>query len=274
MAPKPKASELDKNKDGKISAEEAAGGSTDEFGDLFGDLPAPGTGGKGNPLWPYADSSGEATANLTVQDQGVSSMFGSGGRVGARYYEADTLAPLRWSPEERAKVQLALQKIGLYGKKKVRLGSWSADDQDVFASLLASANVEGREWYMQLASWTNNPPADLIDKANGAAEKQPTLRVSNPLDIQESAAKVQQNLTGGGDASFNTGAVSGYQASELAYQKNTMADQEAGGGGVVAQPPSMEAYLADKMRREHPIEVGGYAMLRGFDVLRNMIGGS
>lgn len=265
MASKPKTSSLDTNHDGKISAQEAkAGGSSDDILSGLGVPPPSADASKGPPLFPY-DVSDPSEVPLVPDAK-------SGKKIGPRYYEADTLGPLKWSPETRAALQDAMFRIGLYGDNKVTLGSWGADDQAALAELLSEANVEGRTWDQQLAFWKAHPPEALLAKLKSSAAKKPTIQLTNPLDIQNAARQESQNILGRVDRSAVAGAVPDYQAVEKQAQQAAIDDQAAGGGGVVAQPPSLDSYLSDRMRREHPIEADGYSFVNKFDTFRNLIG--
>lgn len=267
--------ELDTNKDGRISETEAAAAEGDD--DLLGSLGLPPLdatlSSKGSPLWPY-EVGADTVTGLEVENRATSRFFpGASKKVGARYYEADTLEPLRWSPEQRAQMQRSLWQIGLYGDKKVRLGSWSSDDQKAFAMLLTQANVDGREWFEQLAEWKRRPPTELLSTLAGEGKAKPTLQVSNPIDIRTAAEKVSEGLIGRRDRTFVEGAVPALQAQEIGAQRAEIAEAEAGGGGTITAAPGGEAFLADKLRREKPVEVDGYAFLGGFETFLDMIGG-
>lgn len=279
MPPKPKASALDTNKDGKISAAEASAGSAMLGGLGYGDAPSAVDSTKGAPLLPYQVSDPTTLEGLSFQDQ---SMLGKAtsqytgkpqGRVAARYYEKDTLKPLGWSPELRAQLQRSLYQIGLYGKDKVTLGSWGAADQAAFSELLSQSNVDGREWFEQLAFWKAHPPQDLLQKIAGTEPNKPTFHVSNPVDIRAAAAQADQSTMGGGNLPFVQGAPAAYQPTEIAAQQAVTADQAAGGGGTVTDQASAPEFFADKARREHPVEVGGYSYLKAFDQFANFIRG-
>lgn len=240
-----------------------------------------GNSSRGAPLLPYG---GEVPADFTVENQsrGRSSFSpymrqlqqNSPERVGIRYYEQDLLRPLAWSEEARADLQRKMYTIGLYGDSKVTLGVWTERDQAVYAELLQAANMSGRTATDQLNYWKIAPPVDLLDQIRGDQPKKPTLQVTNPLDIREAARGVSRGLTGREDRGFVEGSVTGYQGMETAAQQGMVADQEAGGGGTVTQAASMDAYLADKLRREQPLEVDGYAFVQAFDTFAQMIGGA
>lgn len=280
MAPKPKkASALDTNSDGKISPAEANAGDS-----ILGDLgiaagPGAVAASRGAPLLPYQVSDPSALDGVTFQDNslvGKAAAAATGkkqGRVGVRYYEQDTLTPLQWSPELRAQLQRSLYEIGLYGKDKVTLGSWGAADQAAFSELLSQANVDGREWFEQMAFWRAHPPQDLLSKIAGTQPKKPTFQVSNPIDIRTAAESVSQGLTGRVDRGFVDTSVGGYQQAEKAAQEATYNDQAAGGGGTTTAQPQMQNYLQDRIRREQPLQVDGYSFLNGFDTFLGMVGG-
>lgn len=261
-----------RNADGTIDTSSLGDGGdefTSELGGIFGTLPSAG-GTRGAPLWPYQLSPDIDQNALTVQDRSSDGVVRGNKRTGPRYFEADTVAPLKWSPEQRAQLQRAMWKMGLYGKDKVRLGGWSAADQAVFGQLLGAANVDGRRWFEQLAYWKRFPPTELLDQMK---EKKPTLRVTNPIDIRASAENVSRGLTGRVDRGFVDAAPKAYQRQEVGAQQAAIGDQENGGGGTVTDAASTENFLADKLRREKPLEVDGYAFLGAFDSFLDMIGG-
>lgn len=275
MAPRKK-NPLDKNGDGRISASEATAAETQSDDEILAglDLGLPGaTPSRGAVLLPYDVSDPATLDTLDFENQSATRVLPGRERTKARYYEQDTLAPLRWSPEQRAQMQRAMHQIGLYGKRKVRLGSWGAADQAAFAELLVAANVEGRMWFEQLAEWKRRPPVELLEEMAGDTPKKPTIQVSNPLDVRAAAAAVDQELTGGGDIGFAQRQIGAYQAAESGAQMAVYGDQDAGGGGTVVDAPSVEQFMADKLRREKPIDVGAYSFLKSFNVFADMMNG-
>lgn len=258
--------------------------SDDELEAILGEGPGAATDTRGAPLWRY-EGSPESLATLVVdnkswQDKSVQNAkrggFGKADqkKTGARYYEQDTLGPLRWSPEQRADLQRVLHGIGIYGDAKIKLGSWTAKDQAAYAELLASANEEGLTWHEMLAQWKRHPPEDILAelKDSGAVSKRPTIQVTNPLDIMQTAKDVSRNLTGEVDRGFVEGTVGPYQGAETASQNAAYSVGEAGNGGTVASPPSVEAFADDRLRRTDPIEVDGYQFLGQFQSLMSMLG--
>lgn len=281
-----KASAVDANGDGQISDDLAAQGDAAGI-DIFADLPAPGGGDtRGAPLWPF-DANEEALAGLTVENRSIVDSIDAGvrnaksaglaharrpERVGARYFEADTLAPLRWSQEQRADLQRLMQQIGLYGDKKIRLGSWGAEDQAIFAEVLAASNVEGTRWVETLAGWRRNPPADLIDKIQGSQPKRPTIQVTNPVDIRQTALDTSRQMIGREADTFAQGLVGQYQGVEAAAQQAGIADQAAGGGGTVTDAPSLGNFAKEQLQRTAPAEVDAYKFLGNFNALMQRLG--
>lgn len=281
---------LDADGDGAITAAdlEAAGGSGAFGEDIFGDIPFPGQGTtRGAPLWPYDVSglSDDELGGITVDNKSFTDSLlqtihkqitGQDlpiGRVNARYYAKDALAPLRWSAEQRADLQRLMHGLGLYGDKQIRLGTWTAQDQDVFTAVLEYSNVGGTRWAETLSGWRKaGLPPELADKIKQAQPKRPTIQVTNPMDIRQAAVDVSRELTGEVDRGFAEGSVGGYQGQEIAAQQGVYGDQEAGGGGTVTAAPSMGAYLEDKLRRENPIEVDGYQFLGQFQNFLSMMG--
>lgn len=274
--------QLDSDGDGTITEEEATSAA---FGDdIFAGLPVPGEAStRGAPLWPF-DTSGlsdSEIAAITVEDRDPMAAYGrryrtdikGPVRIGARYYAADALAPLRWSAERRADLQRLMHGLGLYGDKKIRLGTWTATDQDVFTAVLEWSNVEGVRWQETLAGWKKvGLPPELAEAIESSQPKKPTIQVTNPIDIRQAAQDVSRELTGTRDDAFAMGAVGGFQAQETAAQSAVFADQEGGGGGTVTQAPSMGAFLEDKLRREQPIEVDGYQFVGQFQNFLSMLG--
>lgn len=287
--------------DGTITADEqtvadAAGGDNIDLGDM----PTGAGDTRGAPLWPYQGSP-EQLAGLQVKEGGKDATVkasmaaryskmtdaqltamgldpeavrGYHGKIGARYYEQDTLEPLKWSAEQRADLQRVMYSVGVYGNAKVKLGSWSAKDQAVYAELLSAANVEGLTWHEMLARWKAHPPEDLLEQINSEGPKRPAISVTNALDIQQTAQGVSQSLTGEVDPGFSASTVSPYQGMEAAYQNSAYDMGQAGTGGTVQQAPSVGAYVEDRLRRENPIEVDGYQFLTQFQSLLGMLGAS
>lgn len=274
----------DVNSDGTVSAtEQALGIPEDELSSLIAGGPGEAGDTRGAPLWRY-EGTPEMLDTLEVEnkswyDKSVQRAkrgwaAGSQEKTGARYYQQDTLGPLKWSPEQRADLQRVLHGIGLYGDAKVKLGSWTARDQAVYAELLASANEEGLTWYEMLTQWKRHPPEDLLAELeeSGAVSKRPPIQVSNPLDIMAAAKGVSLNLTGEVDRGFVEGTVRPYQGVETAAQNAAYDAGEAGSGATIAAPPSVDAFADDKLRRENPIEVDGYQFVNQFQSLMSMLG--
>lgn len=272
----------DKNADGTISADEkqvytAQGGNPSDLEAFLAGGPGA-SSGKGAPLLPYAIPTDLDPTTLKFDNRSRNSdknkrNEGRPAQIGARYYEADTLTPLKWSEERRAELQRTLFGMGLYGDKQIRLGSWSKDDQAIFAELLTSANVNGRTMADELDEWKRVPPAELLAQLKSQAPAKPTLHVSNPVDIRAAAAQADQSTMGGGNLPFVQGAPAAYQPTEIAAQQAVTTDQAAGGGGTVTDQASAPEFFADKARREHPVEVGGYSYLKAFDQFANFIRG-
>lgn len=186
-------------------------------------------------------------------------------RTAPRYRASALEEPTNWSKEKIAALQREMIAAGAYPKgTQVKLGYWYAEDIEAWGALLTAANVEGRTWRDQIKEWKIRPPTDT-------QEKQPTFRPSNPLDIKEAASGVSQRLTGGGNAAWTQAAVGAWQARER-QQFDAEVAADAIGGGTVEQLPDINAYLADKMRREMPVEVAGQGFMEGFNVLRSMVG--
>lgn len=275
----------DANGDGSLAddvASAAAGGGNDDLASLIAGGPGDAAvDPRGAALWPYKASE-ETLANLTVENNSYGSpTWGRrsvnrkkhGGRIGARYYEGDTLSPLTWSAESRADLQRVLHGLGLYGDKKIRLGSWTSDDQAVFAEVLAYSNTGGTRWQETLAGWKQaGIPPELQDELKSGQPARPTVQVTNPIDIRNAAQTVSQQLTGAVDRGFVEGAVAPYQGLETAAQSGVYGDQEGGGGGTVTQAPSLGAFAEDKLRREKPLEVDGYQFLGQFEQFLSMLG--
>lgn len=276
----PAAPLTDANGDGRLSDDALARAEAgDEDLAAYGAPPVIGDDSRGAALWPYA-ASDETLAGLTVQNQsrGDNWHYRPGRppkntRVGARYFEADTLSPLRWSAEDRANLQRVMHGLGMYGDKKVKLGSWTATDQAAFAEVLAYSNISGTRWHETLAGWkqTGLPP-ELQEEVKSSQPARPTIQVTNPIDIRNAAQTVSQQLTGAVDRSFVEGSVAPYQGMETAAQQGVYGDQEGGGGGTVTQAPSMGAFMEDKLRREKPLEVDGYQFLGQFEQFLSMLG--
>lgn len=283
------AAAADANQDGKITVDELDTNSDDEITEdellaSFGDPGAVEEDTRGEPLWPYA---GGGTEGLTVKDQSKAVPTSQerndprednprntnfGGQIGARYYEKDALQPLRWSPERVAELQRTMQEIGLYGDKKVRLGSWGAADQDALAAVMADSNTKGLTWQETLVRWKREPPVDLIESIKGEQPSQPTIRVTNPLDIRQASEAVSQSLTGAVDRQFAQGMVGGYQGAEIGAQQAVITDQDMGGGGVEADAPSVQAYAENQLRLQKPLEVDGYQFMSQFETFLDMLG--
>lgn len=287
---KPAASITDANGDGSL-ADDMLAAATEGGDENIAALLAAGPGGavvdsRGAPLWPY--KGGEETLGaITVENRSKGpaksshwgsnltkqGSFGRPDRVGARYFEADTVSPLRWSAEDRANLQRVMHGLGMYGDKKVRLGSWTATDQAAFAEVLAHSNTSGTRWHETLAGWkqTGLPP-ELQEELTSGQPARPTIQVTNPVDIRSAAKTVSQEMTGAVDRGFVEGAVAPYQGLETAAQSGVYGDQEGGGGGTVTQAPSMGGYMEDKLRREKPLEVDGYQFLGQFEQFLSMLG--
>lgn len=282
----PAAAITDANGDGSLVDDIAAAASAEGNDDLAAMLAAgPGAAADDGdaPLWPY-DLGGISAAGvqgLTVENK--SRTFNSanpfdrsgriGSRIGARYFARDALTPLSWSAESRADLQRVMHSLGIYGDKKVRLGGWTAADQDAFTAVLEFSNVGGTRWQDTLAGWKQaGIPPELQDRIKSNQPAKPTVQVTNPIDIRSAAQTVSQQLTGAVDRGFVEGSVAPYQGLETAAQRGVYGDQEAGGGGTVTQAPSMGAYMEDKLRREKPLEVDGYQFLGQFEQFLSMLG--
>lgn len=235
---------------------------------------------RGAPLWPF-EGPAETLAELTVKEHSRSEIdqgerdgrrgrpWEGNTRVGARYYEQDTLEPLKWSAEQRADLQRVLQGIGLYGEDKIRLGSWSSKDQAIYAELLASANVEGLTWAEMLQKWKRNPPADLLDeiKKNGPAPL--VVHHTDARDLEQTAKEVSRQKIGRVDRGFANSVAGPYQAIET--QTQTAAYNAAETGGTVTDAPSASAFAADRLDRTNGVEVDSYSTLGAFnEVLRQL----
>lgn len=293
-----------------MTAEEiASAAESGELEGLLGDIGGPGSvDTRGAPLWRYETSDPEQLAGLTVKDQSRSAVdirddegrlvrsgidqgerdsrrgrpwlkTATGSRTGARYFEQDTLEPLKWSAEQRADLQRVLSKIGLYGKDaKIRLGSWTARDQAVYAEVLASANEEGLTWLELLNKWKRTPPEDILAEINGGSgsgsgERPPlVIQRTNPIDVQETARDVSRALIGREDRGFIGATPGGYNQIEVETQTAAYnATDPEGSGGTVTDAPSVTAYAADQLRRTKPTEVNSYATLGAFnEVLRQL----
>lgn len=266
----------------KAAAEAAAGTPTDD------EIDTTYTGGtvdtRGAPLLPYDESMDpEVLAGLTFKNQSKSGWhtrstkdFLDQQRVGPRYYDRDTLAPVNqsWSAEKTAALQDAMYSIGLYGKNGMyQRGTWTGADQKAYKHLLTYANVDGRTWQAQLVEWKRRPPLNLLaDLGKEDGETRPTIVITNPLDIQATAEGVSQSLTGEVDRGFVESAVPAFQGQQVSTQERGNAADAAGQGETVTNAASMEAFLADKMRREQPLEVDGYSFVNAFDSFIDMIG--
>lgn len=287
--PSPKdPSAYDTDRSGDLSAGEIAGAvSEGVVGDELAALLEGEIGGdtsRGAPLWPY-EVSPEIAEGIKVTNQQPMSKYirrGVAGdarhknmveddrEIGARYFEKNTLDPLRWSAEARADLQRLMHQIGLYGDSKTTLGSWSSIDQKVYAEVLAHANVEGMGWLPLLQKWKREPPEALLDQINGGAGGgRAPIQVTNPLDIQQAAKATSQDLIGAVDRGFVESVVPGYQSVEVGAGN---AYANADDGAAVVAPPSVAAFAEDKLRRDNPIEVDGYQFLNQFQSFMQMLG--
>lgn len=285
----------DKNRDGKVTKAEAeververdsdaaVASTPDEFERYFGEGPQAAQD-RGLPLLPFEgtipeDFSVENRSKTnwlleTAKNRGAGDASSAGkDRVGIRYFDTDTLVPLKWSEERRAELQRALYDLGLYGNEKIRLGVWGARDQAAFAEILQAANVEGRTWADQLTHWQRVPPLDLIEEISGSMGRtRPTIRLTNPVDIRRSARDTAARSMGFSDPEFTASAVADYQAMERAEQQRIINDQEAGGGGEVANAPSLDAYMQERFERERPVQTVAGRVLGGLNLIAQRLG--
>lgn len=226
---------------------------------------------RGAPLLPFSTSPGEEVLipNADYQPSGMLGRLYPAPKAPPRYYEADLNRPLNWSKEKKADLQRDLMRLGLYGDAKTELGFWSAADQAAYRYLLTYANGTGRTATDTLTMWLRHgvPPIikDQIDVAAGGAKQKPAITLTAPADIRAAAGAIAQQVTGGGDVGFLDEAVGAYQAHESATQGAANAVAEAGGGGSVTNTTSAGNFLADKLRREQPLEVNGQSFHRVFD---------
>ena len=283
-------------KDGKTPSEAISIAGID-----LGDIPTTAVDTRGAALLPYDASDSAVLSDLGIKnesdtrfglakserdsgltgpgkpmiDHSLAGGYSTGKFVaGARYFEQDTLEPIKWTPERRADLQLLMHQIGLYGDAKTTLGRWDVQDQQTFAELLTQANVSGLTWVEQLAEWRRHPPLALLDKikAGGGGSAGPqSVTVTSPTDILKTGQDVSQSVLGRVDAGIVNATVSPYQSLERGA--GTDAVNAAGTeGSVLTAPPSVSAFVEDKIRREHPIEADGYSFLGQFQSFMQMLG--
>lgn len=226
---------------------------------------------KGYALFPY-QGSGAFQAN-TLQNLKVTDAA-TGQPIGARYFEADAVAPASWSPEKTAGLQRQMLNLGLYGNAQVKIGSWNVQDQEAYTALLTAANVSGRTSDQQIQEWSIRPPtpAEVAAMSGKSVAKIPPVQLSNPTDIRAAAETASQNVLGHVDQGFVNSAPSAYQGQEMAAGQATIAANTAGTGGTVTQAPTATNFLEDKLQREHPIEADANSFINTFDNFRKILG--
>lgn len=166
-----------------------------------------------------------------------------------RYFDGDDLGPAGLSPTDIAKIQLDLVAAGLL-TGKFRKGYWDAASQKAYAQALAYANQTGRDVKRALAELKTHP------ENAGTDEDRPPLvvKTTSPDDLRGVFRDTSRKLLGRqlSDQELEQ-YISAYNQVET--QKQQQAYDMDPTGGTMAEIPSANSYVEERLRRERPTDV-------------------
>lgn len=171
--------------------------------------------------------------------------------IAPHFFDGDELKPATLAPGQVARLQEILVQIGVLDGEFTK-GYWDPRSISAYKQVLEFANQSGIADEMtaiQRIAETGGLAAKV-----GSDKRAPlTVRRSNPLDLKKNADAVAQSVLGRKLREDEVPSiVSAIQALET--QAQTQAYNAAETGGAVTEPPTVEAFVEQKLRLDNPVE--------------------
>lgn len=195
-----------------------------------------------------------------------------------RYFEGDEIRPANLPPEDRARLQRAMQKAGLIPKgTKYRMGVWDGPSQDAYRELLGYANQWGMDANSEL-----NEVARLKDQYPEQLEpSEPlVLRPSNPEDVRSAVEAMAKRVYGKSRSRPDVVerlTQEWMRAEEETQRANYETDQQLSAGameGTAQTMPSLETFAENRLRAADPERAASFETLNQADVFFSMVDGA
>ena len=189
------------------------------------------------------------------------------------YLSSDVAIPARWSGERINDLQKQLVKGGWLNPNSILdFGVYDAPTSTAWRNLLTQSNRSGQNWVATLrrssSSAAKQRLADRRADSAGGGGRAPTIRLSNPDDLEATFRQVSQVRSGGVWVEDDQIAamVRAYQSEEANFQRQVL------GGGTVTALPRADTFAATELEE---IDPGGatanrFAQMAG--VLEGIVG--
>lgn len=186
------------------------------------------------------------------------------------FLEGSDLRLMNQPPEVIARIQQQMVNAGLlhgaYNKGQMRPGD---STHDAYRTLLAYANAIGE---------SDDLRALQRFAASNLGEVKPprqpfTVRLPNPRDVRRDVEQTTIDKLGSLDVPDQKleEITSGYQGELRGYQETLAGMQET--GGTIVEPPSLETFAEDEIRKANPVAYDAHEALTGFDLLMQFMRG-
>jgi hypothetical protein len=186
----------------------------------------------------------------------------------ARYFEGDELLPANLSPSDVAKLQKELADAGLL-KGKFRLGFWDAASQKAYSEALAYANQTGTSIQRAIGDLKTHP-----EQGDDKIRAPLVTKTSSPEELRSTFRDVSRKLLGRqlSDAELSP-YINAYNQVELQRQREAYAIEDpAGQGGNVMGIPDPSSFIEERMRTEHPVDVGAHSIASRANEFYDLLG--
>lgn len=148
------------------------------------------------------------------------------------YFQGDERQIRSLTPEELAKLQSDLERLGFLSK--YRVGVVDSETLGAFTKLLGEANIVGADWKSTLVALENAP---RIGKSSGLGPRR-----ANPDDLRRVFRKASQTTLG-------------YSLDDAELNKMVSTFQQQATG---SSPQTAEAFAMSQIERENPLDTQAY----------------
>jgi hypothetical protein len=234
-------------------------------------------GGTGNPLLDQLLAAGGGGNDENYI--GVPGNYSVGGNS-PQYRANDEFNILgNMSEGQRRRVQQQLLALGLADPTQITFGQVDPYTVQAFEAVLGYANMQGKSWNEMLFSAQGSAvlnqrraQAGRGGGGGGGGRAPQTVQVSSPDTLRRLFRKAMVEMAGSRVEGFDIeAAVQAYQQVEAGYQKQAYG--MAPTGGTIADPPSAEVFIADRLEGQAGTEVQSNSIAERAGSLLNMIQG-
>lgn len=191
-----------------------------------------------------------------------------GWTVGPGYFVGDEWRPGGYGPDRIAEMQSQLVDAGLLDPTDYHRGTWDGQSAAAYKEVLAAANSSGRDAVTTLALMRSS----YVGKA-GPKRAPLVVRYTSPDDVRAIVNNVAVNRIGRYLTNEEMDpAIGAWHAVQRQFQEQSYAAEDpAGPGGAVTQPPDLQTFGDVRVRAEHPDEVFKHTAAERFNSFMGLL---